>query len=327
MTEEQFLDIWYKERPSVEAWGRFVSQKLVQEISPRVAPLSADIFVKLPVIPRLKGDGSLLTKAFYRNKPYTDPLNEITDKVGIRFVVLLASQIPVVGEAIEQCIEWVASKDRDYEGERENKPYEFGYQSVHYVVRNTADRVVGEVEIPAGVPCEIQVRTLMQHAHSELTHDTIYKPSVAETPEMHRAAAKSMALIEATNDYFEKLMELIAHGVAPNKELAEQMGDIYQKFVGTAPDPTRAEAALAEAYIDAFDDPISAIRALCDKKNFVSKRIESRAPTKLLFRQPGILLAYAAVDAKPEEAKERWPFTELELKAIFSDLGKAFPQS
>ena len=50
------------------------------------------------------------------------------------------------------------------------------------------------------------MRTLLQHAHSELTHDTIYKPSVVQTPAMLRAAAKSMALIEATGDYFEELV-------------------------------------------------------------------------------------------------------------------------
>src|SRR3546814_12228521 len=27
-----------------------------------------------------------------------------------------------------------------------------------------------------GTPCEVQLRTLLQHAHSQLTHDTIYKP-------------------------------------------------------------------------------------------------------------------------------------------------------
>jgi putative GTP pyrophosphokinase len=109
MTEEEFLSRWYQERPSVEAWGKFVAQKLTEQIAPLVAPVSADIFVRIPAVPRVKGDGSILTKAFYRGKNYADPLNEITDKVGVRFVVLLDRDIATVCRAIEECEEWEAS--------------------------------------------------------------------------------------------------------------------------------------------------------------------------------------------------------------------------
>lgn len=40
MTEEELLERWYQERPLVEAWGKFVAQKLMQEISPLVATFS-----------------------------------------------------------------------------------------------------------------------------------------------------------------------------------------------------------------------------------------------------------------------------------------------
>jgi putative GTP pyrophosphokinase len=305
MTEEDFLEQWYRERPLVEAWGKFVAQNLMDQITPLVAPLAADIFVRMPASPRVKGDGSILTKAFYRDKNYADPLAQITDKVGVRFVVLLAKEIAIVCRAIEECAAWEASKDKDYEEERAKSPYEFRYQSVHYVVRNTTERQVGDVRVPASIPCEVQVRTLLQHAHSELTHDTIYKPSVLQTPDMHRAAAKSMALVEATNDYFEQLMELIEKNVAPNKELAQKMDALYRELVGHPTDSTRAEGLLNDAFAPLTgDDPIAAVRELFTQKAFLLERIRERAPTKLLFRQPSILLAYVAVSKRSGDAQE-----------------------
>jgi len=328
MTEEEFLEEWYAERPLVEAWGKFVAQKLVQEISPLVAPLSADIFVRMPANPRVKGDGSILTKAFYRDKNYADPLKQITDKVGVRFVVLLAKEIATVCQAIEACGDWESSKDKDYEEERSKSPYEFKYQSVHYVVRCKADKQVGGVTVPAGTPCEVQVRTILQHAHSELTHDTIYKPSVVDTPDMHRAAAKSMALIEATNDYFEQLMELIETNVAPNKKLSIEMDALYRELVGRAPDVTKAEGLLNDAFAGfGGDQPAAMARALFTEKPFLLDQIRERASTKLLFRQPSIMLVYLAVAKRHSDAQEAWPLTRAELKPIYTDLGLAAPDS
>jgi putative GTP pyrophosphokinase len=327
MTEEEFLERWYRERPIVEAWGKFVAQKLMEQIAPLVSPVRADIFIRIPANPRLKQEGSLVTKAFYRGKDYQDPLSDITDKVGVRFVVLLAKEIPIVCKALEESTDWEWSKDKDYEEEIENAPYEFKYQSVHYIVRSRG-KEVGGVTVTAGTPCEVQVRTLLQHAHSELTHDTIYKPTVVRTADMHRAAAKAMALIESTNDYFEELVELIEASVQPNKELSKQMMVLYRELVRAEPDPTKAEGLLNDAYAPfTADEPLDKIRQLVSGKPFIIERIKERAPVKLLFRQPSILLAYLAVSVRPGDAKAAWPLTPAEMKPIFTDLGVADPAS
>ncbi len=328
MTEEEFLERWYRERPIAEAWGKFVTAKVMQRIGPLVAPVKADIFIRIPAHSRIKQDGSMITKAFYRDKQYEDPLGDITDKVGVRFVVLLAKEISVVCKAVESCEDWEWSKDKDYEEERQKQPYEFNYQSVHYIVRCRGDRDIGGVMVAAGTPCEIQIRTLLQHAHSELTHDTIYKPSVEQTPEMHRAAAKAMALVEATNDYFEELVALIEERVEPNKELSKQMIALYQELIGADPDPTKAEGLLNDAYAPfAGDKPVDAVRQFMGDKPFLISRVKERAPTKLLFRQPSILLAYLAVSKRPGDARQVWPLTPAEAKPIFTDLGLSGPAS
>ncbi|MDP2377626.1 GTP pyrophosphokinase family protein [Reyranella sp.] len=292
MTEDEFLERWNQERPQYETWGQFVSERVTEEMRPHVKPISMDLFIRIPIKPRVKSDGSFITKAFYRNKPYTNPFDDITDKVGMRVVVLLPDDMAIVCKAIEDCNDWDWSKDRDYEEERDKKPYVFDYQSDHYIVRCRGDKTVGAVTVKSGTPCEIQVRTILQHAHSELTHDTIYKPSVVQTPAMLRAAAKSMALIEATSDYFQNLVEQIEEAVGPNKSFTLQLVDLYRELLDAAPDPTKAEGLLSDAYADILGTQgVAAVRDFLKAKPFVAGQVKERARSRFLFRQPSILLA------------------------------------
>lgn len=328
MTEDEFLKRWSEERPMYEAWGRFVVASLIDELRPLVAPVSTDVFIRIPVAPRLKSDGSFVTKAFYRTeKHYTDPFDQITDKVGVRFVVLLASQIQTVCRAVEAGRAWEYSKDKDFEEEIAKTPYEFRYQSVHYIVRSRGDQKLDGQNITAGTPCEVQIRTLLQHAHSELTHDTIYKPSVKGTPAMLRAAAKSMALIESTNDYFEELVKEINAEVAANRQLSDELADTYRATVGKSADPTRAEGLLNDAFATfTGEKPLDRLTAFLTEKPYIPNKIAARSAYKHLFRQPSILLAYLAVSTDPIAAVRAWPLTLDEIKPIFSDLGVALPQ-
>ncbi|MCV5435110.1 (p)ppGpp synthetase, partial [Escherichia coli] len=68
---------------------------------------------------RLKDISSLIEKAFYRSKNYQNPYKEITDKVGVRFVVLLTDDIPIIKEIIENFNLWEYSEDRDFIKEKE----------------------------------------------------------------------------------------------------------------------------------------------------------------------------------------------------------------
>src|SRR4029453_5810322 len=109
---------------------------------------------------------------------------------------------------------------------------ELMFLTVHYIFRAQINFTFDCTLIPKGTPCEVQIRTLLQHAHSELTHDTIYKPSVEKTPEMERAVSKAMALIEATSDYFEDVARLIDRLVTPTRKLSEELAFLYRDRVG-----------------------------------------------------------------------------------------------
>jgi hypothetical protein len=157
------------------------------------------------------------------------------------------------------------------------------------------------------------------------THDTIYKPKVDATSKMKRTAAKSMALIEATNDYFQQVVDQVAEFIQPSKNLTEKLSEVYRTFVGREPELSRAEGLILDSYeLDAGDDISTRLDLFLKGNTQLAVSIAEKASRKLLFRQPSILIIYLLVSEKPNTTKEQWPLTPDELKPIYVDLGKAF---
>lgn len=324
MTEDEFLAKWRNDVPIYKAWGQHVVERVQAALMPIIAPVAADVFLRIPPKPRTKGEVSFLEKAFYR-KAYDDPYVAITDKVGVRFVVLVASQIEIVEQALLSISEWHHSKDKDFEDEQAKNPLQFTYAAVHYVVSPKSEIKVGDQLVPAGAPCEIQIKTILQHAYSEITHDTIYKPRVNASHELHRAAAKSMALIEATNDYFEHVLGKVDEFILANRTVTDALTEIYRSAVKSEPSPSKAEGLLVDAYkADVPEDPMSAIQEMLEQHPYIAERIHQRSITTLLFRQPSILIAYWLALNKPVAAKTRWPLPQEALRPVFTDVGRSF---
>lgn len=326
-TEQDILGRWAAEQSNYDAWGRFITKTIVEGLSTHVDV--PNLFLRLPVKHRLKEVHSLVQKALYRGKGYANPYDDIEDKVGIRFVVLTSDEIPIVEKVITEIGDayWHWDKARDFAEERASKPWEFGYQSVHYVVRAKAGLRFEGVAIPLDIPCEIQVRTLLQHAFSEVTHDTIYKPSVKSTPEMMRAAAKAMALIEATDDYFRQVGNLIETSVKGVKDLLGTLSAFYKDKVGAEAAPTTLDGELVDAYLPLIGQiSIDDILLWVGKKEFIIERIRKRREEQMLFALPSIFLLYFAVGNFPNIAILSDCLTEEELGPLYSDLGLAMPQ-
>lgn len=326
MNEAEFRDRWRVERPIYAAWGDFVRQKICARVSETIAPVSLDYFLKVPAKPRLKEEATLVDKAFHRKKPYADPYADITDKIGLRFVVLLTTDINTVCSVIEGLgTYWTHSKDRDYEAERLEKPLEFSYQSMHYIVRANSNFQHDGLAIPAGTPCEIQVRTLLQHAHSELTHDTLYKPKTTAQPEVRRTIAKSMALIEATDEFFSQAMAQLKLATAPQTDLLTALTKIYASEIGEAPEVERSNQLVIDTFADRLpQSPSTVVIEYLKSKPFIFEKIKERRLTNHFYRQPLSLLAYYLVTAMPSQTKDLWPLETEDLAQVFSDLGKKF---
>lgn len=325
MTEQELLDRWNSEQPIYRAWGDHVQSRVKNLLSDRISPIGIDLFLRVPPKPRLKGDASFLEKAFYRGKNYKEPFDQITDKVGVRFVVLLGKDIQQISHVIENCADWTWSKDRDYEDEQRQKPVQFEYAAVHYILRCRSDLKIGELVVPAEAPCEVQIKTILQHAYSELTHDTLYKPAVIASAGMKRSAAKSMALLEATGDYFNEIVELVDQAVETNKQASQDLSAFYEHAVKAKPEVTRAEGLILEAFEELIGSNIvSRVSQLVAKKPWIARKVEEGRRTSLLFRQPSILAVYTLINEQPAEVKARWPLTPEELRPLYTQFGLSF---
>ncbi len=328
MTCDEFIKRFAEESPMYHAWGKFVCQEITAQLN-NILPKNhtVDTFLKVPVIPRLKSITSILNKAFSRNKIYSDPYKEINDKVGIRFVVLLIDDIQIISDIITSNDKWQQSEDRDFQKERKEKPLVFDYQSKHYVVTNKQDFIFEGVSIKKDVDCEIQIRTLLQHAYCELTHDTIYKPKMSIEPTVQRIVARSMALIETTDEYFtvanNKIKDVTAYIHRTYDIVRDKYTDVFHANINDYDQNTN------DFIIDALKDiicevNIDHITSFIDKYSFIKDRINERKGQDPLYSQPVILLTYFLVQEKTILLKRDWPLSESQLKPIFTDLGISF---
>lgn len=328
MNEQDILARWETDKPLFKAWAKLISQEIERRLVTAIAPAPLDYFLKVPMVPRLKGDSSLIDKALYRKKPYENPYEDITDKVGMRYVVLLTTHINAFCTIIESpdCeAYWLWSKDKDYEEERLAKPLEFSYQSVHYVLRSKAGLFIDGRGLPEGLACEVQIRTLLQHAHSELTHDTLYKPKTTAKPSVKRTVAKSMALIEATDEFFEQAMRDLATASEPQRQLLDYLGMAYKKGTGIEPGQERSNQLVVDSFMDLLPQDVSArIEEFLTAKSYVFEKIKEQKGLRHFYNQPAVLLAYFLVEKMPAQTRENWPIDSDDLAKVYSDLGIAY---
>jgi ppGpp synthetase/RelA/SpoT-type nucleotidyltranferase len=321
MTESEFITRYKADIPIYSEWGNFVTSEISHLLSKKLAQVDFNLYLKIPPVPRVKEINSIISKAFYRGKNYKDVYSEITDKVGVRFVVLLQEDIWTISKVIENNSSWVFSKDRDFEEERLKEPLIFDYQSVHYVVSSKKLLTLNEKRIPKNTPCEIQIRTLLQHAYSELTHDTIYKPKNRTSPQVLRMVAKSMALIETTNDLFSKVQSTLESSGEAIMSFLLKLKNLYRTIA-----VPETEEKLNIFIIDSLQDILLLID-FSDIEKFIQKRsdikdiISKKYNDLLIYRQPIVLLIYYLVNVQRYKLQKLWPLTDEELRPLFIDLG------
>jgi ppGpp synthetase/RelA/SpoT-type nucleotidyltranferase len=104
---------------------------------------------------------------------YADPIHDITDLSGVRVIVFVPSAVSYVCKFIEDNFKVIEQRDV---GEERFASGHFGYQSIHLLVAMTGNRLaLPDFKKYKDMICEIQVRTVLQHAWAEMEHDIQYK--------------------------------------------------------------------------------------------------------------------------------------------------------
>ncbi|QGY41558.1 hypothetical protein GM415_15995 [Pseudodesulfovibrio cashew] len=324
MGEKELLELWEREQPLYEAWGNTVRDTVCTGLQESSLDLSK--FIKIPATPRTKDPESLRTKAFYREKPYQNPYKEITDKVGVRFVVLNTLAVDVVNEIISGIPGWDVQIDRDFEQERIERPEVFGYQSEHFLVSPSSPIEIGPHSVPVDTTCEIQVRSLTQHAWAETMHSWVYKQKTLEaSPEVKRKCAQAVALTELLDQIYCEVEQEMG---AASKKLDEQilnLAHLYETTVGISPTDSALNTYLLDAYAEAPDVSMRDLVDFFDANGFLAQTIRDHAKDDVLYRQPAILFIYYQASRRRQKTAKLWPFTKEACSKIYMDLGLATP--
>lgn len=334
MNQKDFRDLYIQEQPMYEAWADFVCSKIESSIREFCSSEKEYLeWVKIPPMKRVKSAESLVSKVFVRHYEYykdRDAYNEIQDKAGVRFVVLLTSQLDKISQRIFEIESWDAETSREFDDWKDKDPRLFDYQSVHIIVTNKCDFEYQGSLIKAGTTCEVQVRTLMQHAYAELAHDTIYKGSVKAEPKVIRSFAKGMALMETTDGL-----------LCEAKQTLDQVSNFIDSWKSTLREEHERYLADSEVvFDDATNDYMidylsellrnhtpSDFSAYLAEYTYVPGKLRHRIDLGIFpeFRESYMLLIYFLAKKDSRRFARKWPYDRRIIEGVYSDVAARFP--
>lgn len=159
----------------------------------------------LSVTGRAKSVASFAAKAdrSVAGRPlYADPLEEITDQIGIRVITYLHSDVAAVADLLGDQFEVLDDRDMGEETARQGR---FGYASRHLLVAPHATRSTPAAYDALAERCaQVQVRTVLQHAWAEFEHAIRYKGTIPEehVPDLDRRFTLAAGLLELADREF-----------------------------------------------------------------------------------------------------------------------------
>ncbi len=320
--ENKIINEYQSLYDSLNKWGGMVD-KYIMEILNAKAEIKDHI--KIPPKYRLKDEKSYLGKAIYRNKGYKNHLLEIEDKIGTRIILLKSDEVIQVSEILMQQQLWQAKQTKgifDFIPENANN---FDYQSIHLVCIPPADSADFPKDQIPQLTCEIQIRTLLQHAFAEISHDSTYKGVYKNDTDIIRKLAKSMALMEATDDYFLEVFEMMTDEKRYYNNYLKELIKLSQKFVPSFT-LNELDKKLTETIFELLPAIKVEIEALTKftQTNENDIKILLANSKSLITQQPVIILiAYYIVNA-PNSLKTNWKLSDDILRNLFTSIGHSF---
>ena len=170
----QKLDVYKKMQRDAEA----ILSTLIAENNIKISTMSF----------RIKSEQALRNKVITKNKYHS--VEDITDILGCRILTLFDTDIERIMDLIEDTFEICEILDKR---KKFRKRIEFGYNSVHLVVKFTDARCqLVEYHKYQDIRFEIQLRTVLQHAWAEVEHGlgykSFYEPPMDITRKLNRLA-------------------------------------------------------------------------------------------------------------------------------------------
>ena len=151
---------------------------------------------------RIKDEKSLEGKLYRKGDSYQS-LDDITDILGARIICYFNDDVDKIGHLIEQAF----TIDRENSSDKRAlmKADSFGYLSPHYIcsLHEGADYP----EEICHKRFEIQIRTMLQHAWSDINHDLGYKSQFGVPRAVTREFARLAGLLEIADNEFVRVRD------------------------------------------------------------------------------------------------------------------------
>ena len=138
---------------------------------------------------------------------YSDPLEEITDQIGVRVITYLHSDVMAVSDLLGDQLTVLDDRDMGQETASEGR---FGYASRHLLVALDAARSTPSAyEALRGRRAQVQVRTVLQHAWADFEHAIRYKGTIPEehVPDLDRRFTLAAGLLELADREFSMIRD------------------------------------------------------------------------------------------------------------------------
>lgn len=188
--DRMIIEEYRKQKADFERLGDVVHQIMKEMLK------DAHIMVNA-VQHRVKEEKSLQGK-LYRKPDELQKFSDLTDILGTRIICYFADDVDRIGKLIENTfeIDWENSTDK----RALLKADAFGYLSLHYICLLPAN--AGYPEELLGKKFEVQIRTILQHAWSDVNHDLGYKSEFGVPREIVREFARLAGLMEIADEEF-----------------------------------------------------------------------------------------------------------------------------
>jgi putative GTP pyrophosphokinase len=306
MTPEAFGARLDEQRPSLNAYGQYVIEKITSSLRANLSTEKFNELLKVAPSFRVKDTASALQKI--AKKGYKDPIFEMTDVVGVRFVVLLEADIELVEKAIISCGgAWTPRKDRFPLFEIQENPEAFEYQSTHFVIRLNQDTQAGNLTILADSPCEVQIRTLVQHAYAEFVHDRVYKPGKHVPAGVRRLVARAMAMLESTDLIFSEAADELACVNLSLDQWMELSVTVYNRHCGRH--ATSVAEGEARLFFETFRELLPSANSREIEAHFLdhAANIIQYRDDQNVFGHPFVVVLMWVVARHDQVVAARWP--------------------
>jgi len=155
---------------------------------------------------RTKTLESFKEKIVRPGKSYKNPLDELSDLCGCRIIAYYFDDCDRIADVIKREFD-VVEEELSHQP-RELEPDRFGYLSAHYIVRISRARLRQTDWKPyKKMKVEIQVRTVIQHAWSAVSHALQYKDESRVPSKLQRRLYRIAGLFELADEEFVGIRE------------------------------------------------------------------------------------------------------------------------